>query len=621
MNLPVPLTRTALLGAALLLAALPAQAQDRNLGLVADNEADAVHVLDLNTNTVITTISLPVVGVAVGDVAISQDGTAGFVTTFDDAVYVVDLTLATPALASGTNPIPISNPGEDFAVTPDGGYLLVADGSAVAPVSVLEIASRSEVDTENVTGSDNNSVDICDDGVTTLVSGTVSGEVASAIFDPAAGTLSATSLSIPSGGSGFGSGPNNIYCAPGSESGVIITRGAGQGRLRSFTIGAGGALAVAETVELGEFGISGAFSPDGTVFYARYQEDLSAASAGTVAAFTFDPVTGAIGDTPLYEAPNAATPTFFGMDQLSISDDGSLLFVSDSDEVAVLDAATGATVGAIADDAFGQLTGITGRRSAPLADVECPSQFAIGDFTAAGSSAESVEFLTNPGENLLGLYLVLFDAVTEESYSTTALRGSADGSGTYSIGDPGTGSDQTTDLSIQDGPDAIVVTKSFVPPGSSVSDVSSPFPGDICASVVYVNDDFVFARYSTGSARLATDGPSGDLATLLKGALAAEGPEDGLDIAGPALEAAFPNPFSAQTTVRFAVAESGPVSLVVFDALGREVQRLVDGPLAAGHHEVTWDGRGGSGVLASGTYIVRLTGGGEVLTRQVVLAR
>jgi flagellar hook assembly protein FlgD len=46
--------------------------------------------------------------------------------------------------------------------------------------------------------------------------------------------------------------------------------------------------------------------------------------------------------------------------------------------------------------------------------------------------------------------------------------------------------------------------------------------------------------------------------------------------------------------------------VVVFDALGRRVRTLVDGPLAAGRHEIAWDGRDGRGVDApAGVYLVR----------------
>ena len=74
-----------------------------------------------------------------------------------------------------------------------------------------------------------------------------------------------------------------------------------------------------------------------------------------------------------------------------------------------------------------------------------------------------------------------------------------------------------------------------------------------------------------------------------------------------ALESPYPNPARAAVTVPFTVPASGPVRLVVYDALGREVAVLVDGYRAAGAHE----GRLAPGALASGVYVVRLVAAGE----------
>ncbi|MDX1547438.1 MAG: choice-of-anchor B family protein, partial [Rhodothermales bacterium] len=54
--------------------------------------------------------------------------------------------------------------------------------------------------------------------------------------------------------------------------------------------------------------------------------------------------------------------------------------------------------------------------------------------------------------------------------------------------------------------------------------------------------------------------------------------------AGFALAAAYPNPFNPQTTVMLAVDRAQPIRVAVYDALGREVARLHEGPLAAGTH-------------------------------------
>ena len=69
-----------------------------------------------------------------------------------------------------------------------------------------------------------------------------------------------------------------------------------------------------------------------------------------------------------------------------------------------------------------------------------------------------------------------------------------------------------------------------------------------------------------------------------------------------ALEAAYPNPFNPTTEIRYALPEAADVRLTVYDGLGREVARLVDGPVGAGHQQATFD----AGGLPSGLYLYRL---------------
>lgn len=80
---------------------------------------------------------------------------------------------------------------------------------------------------------------------------------------------------------------------------------------------------------------------------------------------------------------------------------------------------------------------------------------------------------------------------------------------------------------------------------------------------------------------------------------------------------AFPNPFNPSTTLGFALPSGSDVRLVVFDMLGREVERLADGYWAAGQHEVRFD----ASHLPTGLYMYRLSGSDFVLTRSVTLLR
>ncbi|MBK7701451.1 MAG: FG-GAP repeat protein [bacterium] len=68
-----------------------------------------------------------------------------------------------------------------------------------------------------------------------------------------------------------------------------------------------------------------------------------------------------------------------------------------------------------------------------------------------------------------------------------------------------------------------------------------------------------------------------------------------------------PNPFNPHTTIEFRLSRAGAVILQVFDAAGREISTLLERTLAAGSHEVVFDGAG----LASGVYHYRLIVDGE----------
>ncbi|UCH09129.1 MAG: T9SS type A sorting domain-containing protein [Fidelibacterota bacterium] len=64
----------------------------------------------------------------------------------------------------------------------------------------------------------------------------------------------------------------------------------------------------------------------------------------------------------------------------------------------------------------------------------------------------------------------------------------------------------------------------------------------------------------------------------------------------------YPNPFNPVSTIRYDLPTGGAVSLIVYDILGREVVRLVDGYMEPGHHQVQWNAR----AIPSGIYIARL---------------
>jgi subtilisin family serine protease len=74
------------------------------------------------------------------------------------------------------------------------------------------------------------------------------------------------------------------------------------------------------------------------------------------------------------------------------------------------------------------------------------------------------------------------------------------------------------------------------------------------------------------------------------------------------LTANYPNPFNPSTAIKFQLPEQSRVSLVIYDMMGREVCRLVDGVVPPGYHEAFWDGRNSNGnPAASGVYVYRFS--------------
>jgi uncharacterized repeat protein (TIGR01451 family) len=84
-----------------------------------------------------------------------------------------------------------------------------------------------------------------------------------------------------------------------------------------------------------------------------------------------------------------------------------------------------------------------------------------------------------------------------------------------------------------------------------------------------------------------------------------------------ALHGNFPNPFNPTTTIRFDVAQTSPVRLRVFNAMGQQVALLVDGIYAPGTHEASFD----ASALPSGVYVYRIEVGTFQPIRPMVLLK
>lgn len=89
-----------------------------------------------------------------------------------------------------------------------------------------------------------------------------------------------------------------------------------------------------------------------------------------------------------------------------------------------------------------------------------------------------------------------------------------------------------------------------------------------------------------------------------------------------ALLAPEPNPFGADVTLRYSLAQASHVRLEIFDLSGRQVASLVDAARGAGDHQIVWDGRDSRGAATpAGVYVTRLSSGSSEASRKIVRMR
>jgi hypothetical protein len=79
----------------------------------------------------------------------------------------------------------------------------------------------------------------------------------------------------------------------------------------------------------------------------------------------------------------------------------------------------------------------------------------------------------------------------------------------------------------------------------------------------------------------------------------------------------YPNPFNPATNLEFVLPESEFVSLKIYDALGKEIETLVNESRSAGKYTVKFDGYG----LQSGVYFYKIEAGSFVQIKKMILLK
>ncbi|MCP4584022.1 MAG: T9SS type A sorting domain-containing protein [candidate division Zixibacteria bacterium] len=79
----------------------------------------------------------------------------------------------------------------------------------------------------------------------------------------------------------------------------------------------------------------------------------------------------------------------------------------------------------------------------------------------------------------------------------------------------------------------------------------------------------------------------------------------------------FPNPFNAETIIKYSLAQDADVKLEVYNLLGQRVETIVDQHEQAGYKTVRWDASG----YSSGVYFYKLIAGDNAFTKRMTMIK
>lgn len=125
---------------------------------------------------------------------------------------------------------------------------------------------------------------------------------------------------------------------------------------------------------------------------------------------------------------------------------------------------------------------------------------------------------------------------------------------------------------------------------------------------IYVNA--ATSKYSSGEIR-------GQVVKLVKDAVVSVRNQNNTSPESFRLEQNYPNPFNPATSIKFSIPVGGFVNLTVYNMLGEKVATLLDAGMKAGSYEVRFD----ASHLASGIYLYRLSAGGNVSVKKMMLLK
>ena len=79
----------------------------------------------------------------------------------------------------------------------------------------------------------------------------------------------------------------------------------------------------------------------------------------------------------------------------------------------------------------------------------------------------------------------------------------------------------------------------------------------------------------------------------------------------------YPNPFNPTTNIKFSIPQNAHVKLTIYDALGREIETLINNDIVAGTHNIEWTARN----ISSGIYLYKIEANNFVKVNKMLLVK
>ncbi|MDT8282807.1 MAG: hypothetical protein RQ982_08355 [Gammaproteobacteria bacterium] len=325
--------------------------------IVSQRGQDSILVIDLDVIPQIRSIKIPLTTALVTWTNLNVDihpwGNVAYVTQLQTKTYIMNLTSGTELAAGTITDKDILKPLKSgtYLVAARNGYSRISSYSTLAPNPACSLV---------LTDRRINDLAVCDDNTTILVANE---STQSSTDNP---NYYVTELNIDR--SGYITNPGHeikqteavhqVSCAAGSKAGVAMA--INPEKLISFTIDQTTGLSRVEAEDATTNASADVnayipqaivFSPDGTELFARLSSGGKQPPRGWIEKFTFDPATGAI--TPVVgwvaEAPH--TLAEFENARLTMSLDGTVIYVPDTDnsKIDVIKTSDGSQATAITD--------------------------------------------------------------------------------------------------------------------------------------------------------------------------------------------------------------------------------------------------------------------------------